>query len=360
MTETDIKTLFGKRLRQARQMAGFSLRELSDKIGAAVSHNALAKYERGEMMPDGTLLIALSRALKQADAFFFQPMESPISDIQFRAKQDKVSEKELKSIRFKAQNHFERYLEIERLLGISSKFSNPLGRMKFSKAEDAEEGAMKVREAWGLGTKPLGNLVQMLETYGIKVYEVEGHPDFDGFSGWIGDCPVVVVAKHLNKNLLRKRHTLLHELAHLLVKDRIADGLNEEKKVVGRFAAAFTIPRDEFVRAFGGHRKGLSLEELIEMKAAWGISITSIIMRAKELELIPYAIYQRFWVQWGNRWVEKREEDGDMRYRGAEFSNRFHSLVHRAIAEGQITRSKATDLLEVSLDDLRAQIDILA
>ena len=47
----DTKQIFARRLRQARAIRGFSLRDLSEALKNAVSHNALAKYENSEMMP---------------------------------------------------------------------------------------------------------------------------------------------------------------------------------------------------------------------------------------------------------------------------------------------------------------------
>lgn len=357
MNSVQTKLLFGQRLLLARNMAGLSLRNLSDKIGGVVSHTALAKYERGDMMPDSSLLIVLGRALNQKPGFFFRPMQPPIAEIKFRARQDKVGEKELLAIRRQAQDYFERYLEIENILGIAQAFKNPLSGLKMDGANGGEKAAAKVREVWQLGTQPLGNLVELLEANGIKIYEVPCHPDFDGFSGWMDGHPIITVGEHLDGQPTRKRHTLLHELGHLLLKDRLS-GISEEK-VVAQFAAALTIPKDKFVELLGGHRSSLSLEELIDIKAVWGISISSIAVRAHDLGLIAQATYRRFWDQWGSDWKKKKKEPGDDKYEGLEKSTRFSRLVHRAIAEGLITRSKAANILNVSLDDLRLQVEII-
>lgn len=337
-------------------MEGLSLRSLSDKIGGAVSHNALAKYERGEMMPDGTLLIALADALHQPQGFFFRPMAKPIQQVEYREK-TKLGEKLEQVIRMKAQDHFQRYLEIEMILGIKSTFSHPLGSQIVPSFEEIEKITEKVRKEWKLGLNPILNLTQALETNGIKILEIDAPDEFEGFSGWLDRSPVMVI--NGNKNVLRKRHTLLHELGHVLLKDHLGKGLNEEK-VVPRFAGAFTIPKKQFITAFGGHRDSLSVEELIEMKAEWGASISAIMMRANQLKLIPYALYRRFWQTKGNEWKEAHKEEGDERYPGVEKSTRFESLVYRALAEEMITSSKASSLLNVTLDELNEQAAIIA
>lgn len=58
-----MKILFGQRIKSARIMAGLSLRELSNLLEGQVSHNAISKYERGEMLPDSKILIALAKVL---------------------------------------------------------------------------------------------------------------------------------------------------------------------------------------------------------------------------------------------------------------------------------------------------------
>jgi transcriptional regulator with XRE-family HTH domain len=55
-----MKEQIGNRIKSARLLAGFSQRELSDALAGMVSHNAISKYEKGEMMPDSKVLIALS------------------------------------------------------------------------------------------------------------------------------------------------------------------------------------------------------------------------------------------------------------------------------------------------------------
>ena len=55
--------MIGERLRIARRKSGLSLRDLADRMGGQVTHMAIGKYERGEMEPSSTVLIALAKAL---------------------------------------------------------------------------------------------------------------------------------------------------------------------------------------------------------------------------------------------------------------------------------------------------------
>ena len=53
----------GQRLELARKRAGFSLRGLSDALGGQPSHQAIRKYEKGEMTPNSSVLVALAKGL---------------------------------------------------------------------------------------------------------------------------------------------------------------------------------------------------------------------------------------------------------------------------------------------------------
>jgi transcriptional regulator with XRE-family HTH domain len=52
----------GRRLRDAREAAGLSLRELAQRVGLR-DHTVLIKYERGETPPSSARLLSLARAL---------------------------------------------------------------------------------------------------------------------------------------------------------------------------------------------------------------------------------------------------------------------------------------------------------
>ncbi|MDQ8184258.1 XRE family transcriptional regulator [Pelagicoccus sp. SDUM812002] len=351
------KAIFAERLKQARAMSGLSLRKLEQAIGGVVSYNALSKYEKGEMMPNSDVLMAVSEATGQSYGFFFRPKHSEIVDIKFRRLISKSGKKESDTIQQQATDFFERYFEILSILGINDEFKNPLEEGGIRTPDDAENAAVSLREKWRLGLNAIPNVHQMLEENNVKVYEADAPLTHDGFSGWIDQHPIAGVARHLNDQCLtRKRHTLLHELAHVLFKGRLTDGVDEklEEKLAPRFAGALMLPAEAFRMELGKSRTSLSLTELIDVKIKYGISIASIMVRARQLECINESMYNRFWKTYKEeRWKEK--EPGDDAYHGDETSTRFKQLVYRALAEGEITRSKAAELLAVSVDQIRRE-----
>ncbi len=349
--------VFARRLQQARTMRGLSLRALEAAIRGVVSHNALAKYERGEMMPGSDTLIALGEALVQPVDFFFRPFRVAVNDVRFR-KKAKLGVGRQKAIRELAADYVERYREAEELAGDVRQFVKPLAGRKVSTVAEAEEAATALRKVWRLGQDPLPNVFELMENKGIKVLELPDEDrDFDGLSADTDVGPVVVIAAHLNKNLPRKRMTEVHELGHLTVP--MADGVTEatEEKLIGAFAGAFLLPAETFTEAFGKNRHRFTVAELVEIKAHFGASIMAIMRRARSLGLISEATYKSFCITVSQRGWRSSGEPGDDRYGGCESDGRFRQLVRRAMAEEAISLSKGAALLCEPLGAVRKDLE---
>ena len=88
-----MKEIFSKRLKSARVLASLSQDQLVEKMENVVSKNAISKYEKGEMMADSTVLLALSKALNVKPDYFFRPFTVEIEKVEFRKKQKIVRER---------------------------------------------------------------------------------------------------------------------------------------------------------------------------------------------------------------------------------------------------------------------------
>ena len=349
-------TPFPARLKQARTMCGFSLRELAEKIGGAVSYAALSKYEHGQMLPNSTVVISLAQALSQSPDFFFRPFRLQLTSVRFR-KRSALGGTEEKAFLERARDHFERYQEIEELLGEARKFAPPFANASAKSVEDAEDLARKLREKWKLGTDPLPNIQELLEENGIKVFELPTEDrHFDGLKADTEAGPVVVLAGWLRQNLPRMRLTEVHELAHIVLP--IPKGMPEaeEEKIANRFAGAFLLPEDPFKKAFGHHRNQLGIGELVEMKRTFGASIMAIMKRAEQLGLVSEAVYKRFCMYANQHRWRTEGEPGDDAYVRPEKSGRFRRLILRAVAEDVISVSSGAEHLGLGLHEMRQEL----
>jgi Zn-dependent peptidase ImmA (M78 family)/DNA-binding XRE family transcriptional regulator len=348
-----MKNQFGIRLASARKMAGMSLQQLSDDLDSVVTKQSLNKYEQDVMKPDSEFLIKVANVLNVTIDYFFREAAVKLESVEFR-KKVKLSKTEEESIKQKTIDFLERYFELENLLNLKSDFKNPLKKNKVKKLEDIEEYATELRKTWELGLNPIVNVVEMLEDKHIKVFEIEAPDSFDGLSAYVNEIPVIVINK--NFDVVRRRFTALHELAHIVLDFDKSIEEKELEKLCHAFAGAFLIPKKSFIEEFTIQRNHISLEELKHIKSYYGISIQAIMARAKNLNIINDYVYKNFSIHF-NTLGYRKNEPGE--YTGTEKSLRFQQLLYRAAAEEVISLSKAASLNNQSLSLFRKTFVVL-
>jgi Zn-dependent peptidase ImmA (M78 family)/DNA-binding XRE family transcriptional regulator len=345
-----MKSNVGNRIKSARILAGKSLRELSAQLDGIVSHTAINKYEKGLLMPDGEVLIALSKALDVKTDYFLRPLIVKISQIEFR-KKNNLPIKKINSIKESIIDNVERYIELEGFLNLETSFNNPISELKISGTNDVENAVEHLLEAWDIGINAIPNVIKLLEDKEIKVVEIEADDKFDGLSGRAnGNIPIIVINKKFPVE--RKRFTATHELGHLLMNFNPNINHKEIEKLCHRFAGAMLLPKETLFNELGNKRTSISLNELIFIKESYGISIQAIMARAKDLEIISNDQYVRFRIK-VNQNENLKKEIGFGEFKGNEHSTRFKQLLYSATAEEIISMSKAASLSNIKLAEFR-------
>ncbi len=115
------------------------------------------------------------------------------------------------------------------------------------------------------------------------------------------------------------------------------------------------IPRQSLQTELGKKRHGITLNELIEIKNSYGISVQAIMYRAADLGIVPKAVSVRFWVLAR----QNKLETGWGRYQGKESSGRFWQLLYRALSEEIISIGKAADLANVPVSELKKRLLVI-
>jgi transcriptional regulator with XRE-family HTH domain len=335
----------GRRIKAARKAAALSLRDLAEQVD--VSAQSISKYERGLMTPDSAGLLQLARALGVKVEYFFRTQEVHLSRPAYR-KRTRLPRKQENAIVGQIQEWLERYLEVEALFpdqvdGFSLPASLP---RDVSSMEEVERLAEALRREWEIGTGPIEDLIALLEGHGIKVGLVEGHDKFDACTFTIdGQEPVIVTKRDLPGD--RQRMNVARELGHTLMETdaEMAPQLDPEKAAY-RFAAAFLVPAGRACAELGRSRQNISAGELYILKHRYGFSMQAWLYRARDLGILTESAYRRhqraFSAAYGRR-VEPGEPVSP------ETPQRLHQLVHRALAEGLISQSRAAELLGESL-----------
>ena len=350
--------LFAQRLKSARRLNGMSLQDLANALDNVISKQALHKYENGEVMPDSERLQDLSKALNVRPDYFLRSTAVELSDIEYR-KLPKLSVKEEARIIEHLKEYLERYLELENIIGIDQRLQNPLKEIDVIKSnEDVESAANLVRKEWQLGNDPLYNVAQLLEDNHIKVIPIQADDEFDGLQTWVNECYGVIA---YNETKLQKkdriRFTLLHELGHLLLGEKFGKITERAKEnYCHYFAGAMLFPKTALIKELGAKRSKLHVQELAALKKEFGISMQAIVMRAAACNIVNEQYRRSFFTMMDQmNW----RVDEPAEYTGEERSNRFDQLIYRALAEEQVSMSKAASLKNVSLAEFRSALQVM-
>jgi len=351
--------MFGERLKLARNRAGLSLRALADKLEGKVSAQALGKYERGEMMPSSTVLIALSKELNLPLSYFLSPTQAKLDKVEFR-KHSKTSAKEKARVEAEVLQRVEAYIQIESILELDSAFwHKPCEEMSLSDLEDCEELAQSVREKWELGNDPIPNMTQLLERHGIKVLLLELPSNVFGLTCIVHrpnheDVTCIVVNK--NTTLERRRFTLAHELGHKVMDPEKLKV--DEEKAAQYFAGAFLMPKKHLEDEIGKQRKLPAYSELIQIKRIYRVSGAALLVRLAQIGVITedtkiyaFKTYAKNWRKVEPEPLESVEKQGSI-----EAPQRFQRLCYRALSEKLISLPKAAELLQRPIKDIEKEI----
>lgn len=343
----------GARLKLARAAAGLSLRALEAHMGGLVTAQAIGKYERDEMMPSSSVLHALAQALGVTEEYLLNPADVELVAVEFR-KKALTSARETAEVRARILSEVERYLEIERILLIEAgepfaKGERPLVRT----LDDAEEAAGALRTKWRLGDDAIPNLCEFLEDRGVKVCALPLPENVSGVQATVkradgAAAPVIVVnANHPGE---RQRFTVAHELGHLYLRIRV--GLDAEK-ACHRFAGAFLAPAAMLRRETGAHRRSMSVRELFQLKALFGLSAQALAYRCHDLGIISQGTLTGIFKLFNANGWRRREPNEQP----PERPTRFERLCIRALAEDVISEAKASELLRTTVRELVESLD---
>ena len=278
----------------AREAKGWTRRQLA--VTAEVTPAAVSQYENGTYQPTRGVIARIAIALGMPREFFVpgRPTAAASSSVvHFRSLRSTPVRDRRRALThavfaWELTNLLESYLSIPPVAFPRAVLPERASR------DDMENLAGECRRLLNLGSAPIGNMTRHLESLGAVVVRLPvGCEKVDAFSCVLEDRPIVVLNSDKGDKA-RSRHDAAHEFGHLVAHDDTEPGSQIVEQQAHAFASAFLLPADEVAPYLASP---LDWNMLFRLKRHWGVSLQSLIVRAKNLGTISEHSYRRAFIK---------------------------------------------------------------
>jgi Zn-dependent peptidase ImmA (M78 family)/transcriptional regulator with XRE-family HTH domain len=335
-----------RRLSLARKRRRFSARTLAEQTGLAV--DTISRLENGANPPDETTVAKLVKALGFPEPFFFDqdPEDIDTGAVSFRSF-SKMSARE-RDAAISAGS-----LGLQLSAWVDQRFTLPKPNLlDLSYETDPEAAAHSMRQFWGIGEKPIGNLMGLLETNGVRLFSLsENTASVNAFSFWRDDKPYVFLNNF--KTAESSIFDAAHELGHLVMhKHGDPKETRSAEREANSFASAFLMPAND-VKSRVPRR--VTLDVLLTAKMRWRVSAMAMAYRLNTLGLLSVWQYKSLCIELGKRGYRSSEPVGIERETSAIWRKVLTQLWSEKTTKNDIAAS-----LHLPLDELEGLIWNLA
>lgn len=293
------KLTLGTKLKLARSLTGLSTRAVAERLRPhhEVSHATIANYEKGDSTPPMAILVALAQLYDRPISWFLE-RSLGLSGVRYRNLKSRTKSSDLLRFEAETQQWLDAYIAVERRLNrpLTPKCSFP----KVPANADVTEVAQDVRRLLNFASDaPIASIVEVLESFGVRVIEVPTALRIDGLAAVYGDQHIVALNSTVSGD--RSRMNAAHEFAHIIYGDCSTEGHHspEEEKRAFTFASTLLLPNSELKRAFEGY----SMVRLVQFKERFGISLAAMVYRAEQLGFIQKKVAKDLWIEIGRAHV---------------------------------------------------------
>ena len=335
----------GEKLAEARLARGITSRKaLADMLQRASS--TVKRWEEGTSFPEAATLKELSEHLKVPEDFFFTSREQAPATSFFRSlKAALKSERAMQEVRLSWLEDITAVAEYYAYLPTVD-VPDLLGNQNFKMLEDTDLEALaeRLREHWGIGLRPIPNIVTLLEGKGVIIASEQMETTaLDGLSRWGTDGRPYMLLASDKESFARRQFDAAHELAHLVLHRHVTqEELEKNFKLIEdqahRFASAFLLPASQY----SAEIRNPVIWELERLKPRWRVSIKAQIMRLQRLDIIDRSQSSRLFRAYNSRGYHAKGEPFDDVWelqQPATLANVFKALIEA----GQIDKGMLRD-----------------
>lgn len=293
-----IATVTSSRLTLARKRRERTKKSLANAIG--VTDRMISFYEAGTKAPSIETLDKIAEVLNFPVEFFSgEELEEPsLESASFRALRSMTSgQRDAAYAAGTLAIYLSKWIEHEFIL--------PEPDLPTLRGfESLESAAQALRTEWRLGERPIGNMIDLLEAHGVRVFSLPtDSKKVDAFSVWQAQIPFVFV--NTSKSGERIRFDCAHELAHLtLHRHGKASGRIAEYEA-DRFGSAFLMPRGSVL---ANVPRNPSLHAVISKKRRWGVSASALSHRLHDVGLSSDWNYRSLCIELAQQGWDKEPE----------------------------------------------------
>jgi Zn-dependent peptidase ImmA (M78 family)/DNA-binding XRE family transcriptional regulator len=329
------------RLAIARKRQALTLTRLAELTG--LSTRSISSYENGHQTPSEDTLRILAEVLAVTPAFL---AAADIDEIPL----DAVSFRTLSKMTARQRDRALSTGRIALLINdwIEARFTLPDPDVPTLTGYDPEPAAQVVRARWGLGERPITNVLHLLEAHGVRIFSLTAeNNDLDAFSLYWRTQPFIFL--NTNKSGERGRFDAAHELGHLVLHGEHEIPHRPAAEIeANRFAAAFLMPRASVL----AHRlHDATVTQILNAKRIWKVAAMALTHRLHELDLLTEWGYRTTCIQLSRLGYRSGEPHGIPR----ETSQLLAKVLRSIRDEGGSPATMATDL-GVSPDELQAHL----
>jgi Zn-dependent peptidase ImmA (M78 family)/DNA-binding XRE family transcriptional regulator len=296
----------GRRLRRAREQAGFTQEEAGQAIG--LDDTAVAKIERGRR---GVGALELKRLASLYRVLVEDLLEDSPSKLEVPLKIALRANAEILGPKAEAmKRRLQRIIADDRWLREGEGEEARFPTFSAVKLSDNTRGfhrgyavAEMFRDRYGLGVSPIADVAILADEVGVVVARMPLGDDFDspdGCSAVDPDTGASYVLINSDKPRVRRRFTIAHEIGHLalghllggqVIVDETVGGKSPEEKQANAFAAGFLMPAEGVQGAVKRLRKRLGdppnpLDWIVWLAASFGVSEQAAAYRLINLRLV--------------------------------------------------------------------------
>lgn len=327
------------RLTLARRRRGLLKSRLAEESGLTV--RSITAYEAGTSEPLPAALERIAEVLRFPLDFFSGPSVDEL-------RPETASFRALSRMSAATRNRALAAGQLAMELGdwIAARFNLPPSDVPDLKDfGDPEAAADALRATWNLGERPVGNMVHLLESKGVRVFSLaEDAEDVDGFSLWKAGTPYIFL--NTLKSGERGRFDAAHELGHLVLHAHGSPGGRDAEVEANRFASAFLMPRGSVVAKAPWLP---TVDAMIRGKRSWNVAAVALAYRLHALSLVSDWHYRTLCIQMAP--FRKSEPNGIPRE-----TSQLLEKVFAALREEGKTKADVSRELRVHPEDIDALV----